>query len=157
MGFLSWVESTAYAQWILTGLYGWPIMLSIHAIGLAIVFGIIFVLDLRLLGLYGSIPLTEVNRLMAVAWVGIALNVFTGLSLFTTQATSYVTSGVFLLKIGFIVLGVVNLVYTQKILQREAEGWERSSAVARTRAVLSLSSIACWTIALVTARLIAYV
>ena len=33
---LSWLESTAYSEWIVAGLVGWPLMLSMHAVGLAI-------------------------------------------------------------------------------------------------------------------------
>jgi hypothetical protein len=120
MAFLLWLESTDYSNWILTSTAGWPLMLTTHAIGLAIVVGITFSLNLRLLGLYGTIPYTSLRELMGFAWVGIALNTVTGLSLFMTQASSYVTSIPFLLKITFIILGMVNLVYAQKILRLEA-------------------------------------
>ena len=43
---LSWMESTAYSDWIVAGLVGWPLMLSMHAVGLAIVVGILFVLNM---------------------------------------------------------------------------------------------------------------
>ena len=36
MSFLAWLESTAYAEWILYGISGWPLMLTAHAFGLAI-------------------------------------------------------------------------------------------------------------------------
>ena len=39
---LIWLENTAYSQWILTGLTGWPLVLSMHAIGLAIAVGMVF-------------------------------------------------------------------------------------------------------------------
>ena len=44
MALLSWMESTAYSEWIVAGLVGWPLMLSMHAIGLATVVGIMLVL-----------------------------------------------------------------------------------------------------------------
>lgn len=156
MGFLSWLESTAYAQWILTGLNGWPIMLTAHAIGLAIVVGIVFVLDLRILGVLRQIPYTALHRFMSIAWLGIITNVISGFSLFMTQATVYVTSVPFLFKIACIALGIVNLVYIQKMLQRDAASWEMSAAVPREARLLAGSSIAVWGLAVVTGRLIAY-
>jgi hypothetical protein len=156
MGFLSWLESTAYAQWILSGLNGWPIMLTSHAIGLAIVVGIVFMLDLRVLGMYRKIPYTALHQLMSIAWLGIATNVISGFSLFMTQATVYVTSIPFLFKIGFIALGIVNLVYQQKMLKRDAASWESGAVVRPEARMLAGSSIAFWTLAVVTGRLIAY-
>ena len=46
-----WLESTAPAIWVGESLWGYPIMLGAHAIGLAIVVGIFVMLDLRLFSL----------------------------------------------------------------------------------------------------------
>jgi hypothetical protein len=157
MAFLNWLESTSYSEWILTSSTGWPLMLSVHAIGLAITVGIIFSMNLRLLGLYGTLPYTSLYDILQIAWVGIILNLVTGLSIFMTQAASYVTSVPFILKISFIILGVANLVYTQKTLRREAAGWQAAGAVPRTGLVLAGSSLLFWVMAVVTGRLIAYI
>ena len=156
MSFLNWLESTSYAEWILVSATGWPLMLTIHAVGLAIIVGIVFSLNLRLLGLYEAIPFTALHDLMRIAWIGIVFNVFTGLSIFTTQASSYVTSIPFLLKMLFIVLGIVNLVYTQKYLKREAGAWQAAGTAPRIAVMLAGSSLFLWVMAVVTGRLIAY-
>ena len=82
MGFLSWLERTAYSDWIVSGLTGWPLMLSMHAVGVAIIVGVMFALNLRVFGLFRPIPLTSLHGLMAIGWIGIGLNVFSGVSLF---------------------------------------------------------------------------
>jgi hypothetical protein len=157
MGFLTWLEETSFSEWILTSTIGWPLMLSIHAIGLAIIVGIVFSMNLRVLGFYTTIPLTSLYDILRIAWIGIVLNVITGLSIFMTQAASYVVSVPFLLKIGFIVLGIVNLVYTQKTLRREATAWQAAGAVPRNGMLLAASSLVFWVLAVVTGRLIAYI
>ena len=157
MGFLSWMESTAYAQWIVTGLIGWPLVLSMHAIGLSIIVGVMFALNLRLFGLFKPIPLTSLHDLMAIGWIGIALNVFSGLSLFMAQATFYVTdSPAFLVKITFVILAIGGLYHMQKLLKRDAASWEAAGAVPRQGVVLAGSLLAFLTITVVTGRLIAY-
>ena len=156
MGLLTWMESTAYSDWILVSSTGWPIMLSAHAIGLAIAVGIVFSADVRLLGLYGQIPYSSLHKLMSIAWIGVAINVFTGVSLFMTQASSYIVSIPFLTKIALIALGCANLYYTQKILRRDSESWDASGTVPRIGVMLAASSIAFWTLAVITGRLIAY-
>ena len=156
MEFLSWLESTAYSEWIVSGLTGWPLMLSMHAVGLAIIVGVAFTLNLRLLGLFKPIPISALHGLFSVGWIGIAINVFSGLSLFMAQATFYVTSPVFLVKITFIILGIANLHYTQKVLKREAADWDTAGTVPQLGMILAGCSLLFWTISVVAGRLIAY-
>lgn len=155
MGFLTWLESTAYAQWILTGLTGWPLVLTSHAVGLAIAVGTVYVMNLRLLGFFRTVPLSAVHSLLGFAWIGIAINVVSGFSLFMTQASVYVTSIPFLVKIGAIGLGIVCLVITQKTLTRELAAWE-AHGVSKQGRNLAIASLVLWTLAVVTGRLIAY-
>ncbi len=158
MGFLSWLESTAYSQWIVSGLVGWPLMLSMHAVGISVIVGIMFALNLRLFGLFRPIPLTSLHGLMAIGWIGIALNVFSGTSLFLAQAILYVTdSTAFLFKITFVILAIGNLYHMQKLLKRDAASWEAAGAVPRQGQVLAGTLLALLTMAVVTGRLIAYV
>jgi hypothetical protein len=157
MGFLTWLEETSFSEWILTSTIGWPLMLSIHAIGLAIVVGIVFAMNLRVLGFYATIPLTSLYDILRIAWIGIVLNVITGLSIFMTQAASYVVSVPFLLKIAFVVLGIANLVYMQKALRLDVAAWQAAGAVPRSGVLLAASSLVFWILAVVTGRLIAYI
>jgi hypothetical protein len=157
MAFLNWLEATSYSEWILVSAVGWPLMLSIHAFGLAITVGVIFTLNMRLLGLYGTIPYASMRDLMSIAWIGISLNVFTGLSIFIAQASTYVTSIPFIIKITLIVLGCVTLVRTQKILKLEGMTWDASGVVSRTGQKLAIASLLFWIVAVVTGRLIAYI
>ena len=156
MALLSWMESTAYSEWIVAGLVGWPLMLSMHAVGLAIVVGIVLVLNLRMLGLFRPIPYVAISDLMTYAWIGIALNIFSGFSLFMAQATFYITNFPFLTKISFIILGIANVHYTQKVLRREAAVWDTSDAVPQISIVLAGTSLIFWVFAVVGGRLIAY-
>ena len=156
MGFLSWLEGTAYSEWIVAGLLGWPLMLSMHAFGLAAIVGIMFAINLRMLGFFKPIAFTGLNPLLAYGWIGIAVNVFSGLSLFMAQATFYVTSAPFLFKITFVILGIANLHVTQRVLRQEASVWEESGTVSQMGTWLAISSIVFWTLAVVCGRLIAY-
>ncbi len=156
MGFLSWLEGTAYSEWIVAGLLGWPLMLSMHALGLAAVVGIMIAISLRMLGFFKPIPYTGLGPLLAYGWFGIAINAFSGLSLFMAQATFYVTSIPFLVKITFVILGIVNVHLTQRVLRQEADAWQASGTVSQMGTGLAISSIVFWTLAVVCGRLIAY-
>ena len=155
MAFLSWLESSGYAMWMLNSEVALQFMLTIHAFGLALTVGVLLALDLRLLGLYRTIPLTSLDRLLGIAWVGIALNTFTGLSIFMTDATRYVTNVPFILKMVFVVLGALSLVVVQRVMRRNASILEAGQVPPRGRG-LALGSALFWVMAVVTGRLIAY-
>jgi hypothetical protein len=155
MAFLSWLESTGYVKWMLDSLVAYPFMLTVHALGLALTVGVLLALDLRLLGLYRTIPLTSIDRLLGIAWVGIGLNAFTGLSIFMTEATRYVTNVPFILKMVFVVLGIVNLVAMQRVLRVNVATLEAGQVPPRGRG-LAIGSALFWVMAVVTGRLIAY-
>ena len=46
------VEESAVALWVGESLWGYPFLLSLHVVGLAIIVGLVVMLDLRLLGLF---------------------------------------------------------------------------------------------------------
>jgi len=154
---LTWLEETGYSQWILVSPVGWPLMLTLHAFGLAIIVGVVFSLNLRLLGLYRTIPYTALHGLMGIGWIGIWINIFTGLSIFITRASDYLTSIPFIVKILFIALGIANLVYTRKVLAREAAQWEAAGKAPPNAFWLAGSSLVFWVVAVVMGRLIAYI
>ena len=155
MAFLSWLESSGYAMWMLNSEVALQLMMTLHAFGLAVTVGVLLALDLRLLGLYRTIPLTTLDRLLSIAWVGILLNAVSGFSIFVTEATRYVTNVPFIVKMAFVVVGSVSLVATQRLLRRNASILEAGQVPPRGRG-LALGSVVFWTMAVVTGRLIAY-
>ena len=68
---LEWLTNTPYAEWVRES-WGWPIALTIHAFGTATVVGFIFIIGLRLLGLFRTIPYTSLSSFFPVIWIAIA-------------------------------------------------------------------------------------
>jgi hypothetical protein len=151
------MEQTGYVEWMQTSLYGYPAMLTGHAIGLSLTVGVAIVVDLRLLGLYPTIPLARLRGLLAWAWAGIALNTTTGLMIFPTQATTYVTNVAFVTKMLSVVLGAVTVVLIQRALARDGTAWEAAGQVGSNGRMLAIGSVVFWIMAVATGRLIAYV
>ncbi|WP_342666343.1 DUF6644 family protein [Muricoccus aerilatus] len=79
-------------------------------IALALLFGAIAVLDMRLLGLFRDIPLAAIARpAVRVAACGLTLAAATGFLLFSTRPFAYAENPAFLLKLGLIGLSLVNV------------------------------------------------
>jgi Na+/H+-dicarboxylate symporter len=66
----SWLQNLPLSEWVQTSDYGFPLLLAAHSIGLAGVVGVLVILNLRVLGFAGGIPIAALSRLMPVAWIG---------------------------------------------------------------------------------------
>jgi hypothetical protein len=63
MQFFTWLQDTPFAHWVASdpSLLAYPTILTLHTVGMAIVVGTCVVIDLRLLGIGGDIPLTALG------------------------------------------------------------------------------------------------
>ena len=151
-----WLESSQLSAWVRTDIFGWPVALTVHALGTAIVVGLIIVISLRLLGLFELIPYRSLQRLFPIIWVGIALQFLSGFVLWMTKATRYVADGAFLLKFSLIVVGIVLTYYFYGTMKREAAAWDANGAVS-SRAVTYVAAIlVVWCAVVIAGRLTGY-
>ncbi len=157
MTVLYWLEGTAFSDWVLTSIIGFPLMLSLHAVGMAVSMGLILVLDLRLLGRFKFVSYLFFHRALLLAWAGLTINFISGTALFVPRGVEYVGDPAFLTKMTLIVLGVLNMTWLQGQLNREADVWERGIAVPAVVRIVAGVSMLTWFGALTSGRLIAYV
>jgi hypothetical protein len=153
---MAWLEATTFADWVRTSLIGYPLLLTLHSIGMALMVGLIFVVNLRLLGLFKRIPYTSLDSMLVFAWIGFVINFLSGAAIFTSQATFYVTSGPFILKIAMVLLGALTAGYMLPILKTESASWVGGSPVTGMVQTLAIGSLVMWSIAITTGRFTAY-
>ena len=153
---LASLESSPFAVWVRESVWGWPFWLSVHVIGTAVVIGFVIIVNLRLLGLFETIPYTSLKRLFPVIWVAFAVQVVSGFVLWTAKPTRYVADGAFVLKILFIVIGFALLAYFYRTLEREAAAWDVNGTVSSSGAKFVAPTLLAWCAVLVAARLTAY-
>ncbi len=152
MGFLTWLEATGLAEWVRSSLPGYPAMIALHALGMAIMVGLSLLLDLRLLGWFSGIPLAALQRFFGLAWVGFGINFLSGSALFSAQATSYIVDWVFMTKMGLVVLGAITAGILQPAVVRAGSATQVSGG---TKAIAGIA-IVIWLSAIVMGRLTAY-
>ena len=152
----TWLESTSYAEWIQVSLWGWAIMLVLHAVGTATIVGINFVAGLRLVGFFRPIPTTSLSALINLAWAALALNFVTGFSLFMSNATNYMADITFLAKMLLVVIASIATWQLQKALKQNGAAWDSSGAVSATGLRLAIAILVLYSLTVIVARLIAY-
>ena len=157
MSVFEWLEETKLALWVGESLWGYPLLLSLHIVGLAMVAGIFTMLNLRLLGILKEIEFSPLIGLFRLAWIGLLVNALSGLGLFSSQATTFVSSTPFLVKIAAIFVGVIIATRILKIVRRDAGDWDAGTrAPDQSVTLLAVASLLCWITAIVGGRLIAY-
>jgi hypothetical protein len=152
---LEWLTTTEYADWVRESL-GWPIALTIHAFGTATVVGLIFIIGLRLLGLFRTIPYTSLSSLFPFIWVAIALQIASGFTLWTSKPAQYLGAGMFDAKITFVIIGIVVTWYFQKTIKQEAPTWEKTGTVSSRGLKFVAAAVVLWTAVNIAGRLTAY-
>jgi hypothetical protein len=105
------IEQTGISKWIryTPSMFGFYFILLCHTIGLSLLVGTSAILDLRILGIASALPLKPMKQLFRFIWVGLAINVTTGLLLLTGYPTKALTDLDFYVKISFITLAVLTM------------------------------------------------
>lgn len=151
------LERSWIATWVAESLWGYPIMLACHAVGLAVVVGIFSMRDMRLLGLFPGLQPAAFLPLSKIAWIGFIINALSGIALFTSQAVTFVNSTPFLLKIGFIVAGMALAGVIQSRLRGELALSDGDAVISESTRLIALISLSLWLAAIIAGRLVAYV
>ena len=152
------IEATAVAQALRNSVWIYPFVNAGHIFGVSLLIGSVFPLDLRLLGIWPSTPLAPLWRVLTrTAAVGLGLTVVFGTLLFITRASAYVQSGLFMTKMGVVLIGLFNILVLAKITPDNIEIDSRTDEKLPGRIRLAAGiSIAVWLVALVLGRLIGY-
>ena len=155
MNWLHWLDSTPLATYLASDPYANPVLLCVHAIGMGIVVGIVWMLDLRLLGFPRSMPLSYFGPLLGLAWIGFALNAASGLLLFMAEASRLIVNTDFLVKIACICLGGLSV----WAIQRTMGGFTKAGPETTIPAGAKILAVVCfslWLVAIVAGRYIGY-
>ena len=92
--------------------WGWPASETAHFIGLCLLFGVVLVVDLRMLGFMKGIPFSTLHRLLPWGVLGFGVNVVTGILFFIGAPPDfYVNNPVFIWKLALILVAGANALY----------------------------------------------
>src|SRR5256885_11083745 len=101
MGMLAWLENSSLAVWVheSPSIWAQPTVMTLHTMGMGVLVGASWVLDLRLLGISRNIPLSAFRWVFRAVAISLVVNVVTGVLLFMARATLFVAACPFLIKI----------------------------------------------------------
>jgi hypothetical protein len=156
MEILSWLDQSAVGTWVRESpsLFAYPGIITLHTVGLALLVGINAVIDLSILSSAPATTLTPLTKLFPVMWLGLWLNVLSGVALLIADATTMLPNPVMWIKLVLVALAIVNMrLITHGVFQELS----MKSTVPRRGKTLAVTSLVLWTCAIVAGRLTAYI
>jgi hypothetical protein len=157
MELLTALEGSSFATWLRQSpsIWAYPAVLTLHTVGLALLVGANWALDLRVLGVARSIPLPALTGAFRIMWIGFWVNAISGVMLFAADATTKGVTTVFQWKLAMVLAGVAGIVLLRRALYRGGrDAGPQVSVWART---LAAGTFVLWVAAIAAGRFMAYI
>ncbi|MBI79793.1 MAG: hypothetical protein VYC50_01855 [Pseudomonadota bacterium] len=92
-------------------IWAWPAMEAVHFIGMALIFGSLGLISVRILGYSSSLPFAPLHRLLPLGVLGFVVNIITGMFFFIADSGRYVAMDGFPPKIIAMMIGGITIIY----------------------------------------------
>ena len=149
------LEHSGFGAWARQSSYAYPMANLIHLLGLVLLVGGIGLLDLRIAGLFRSLPLAAMSRILTpFAIVGLMLMIISGFTMFAADAGPLSKSKTFGWKLSLIALSLANAVAFRLLWRRQMEG--PGLDVPLLGRIMAAASVGLWLWIAALGRLIAY-
>ena len=151
----SWLTALAAHDFITENKWVWPASETLHFIGLSLMFGILALVNLRMLGLFRTVSFPDVHWLLPWATLGFALNAFTGMIFFIGSPLQYTNNIMFHWKIAFLMVAGANLL----AITVSGQAWDvhaGEDAPAMVK-VVAASSLFLWAGVMYCGRMLAFI
>jgi hypothetical protein len=157
-----WMTSLHFQTWVGGYEWVWPLCEIIHFFGMAMLFGCIVTLDLRILGVGKGIPFSALERFVPLGIIGFLLNATTGFIFVAGNPTGtpmdyFAHNLAYQLKMGAILLAGINALafYVLGVSRKLSRLGPNEDAPGLARVVAALS-ILLWVLVIFFGRLIMY-
>ena len=155
---LLWLEQSALPTWVRESgsVWGYPTVLTLHTLGLAVLVGASAVVNLRVFGFARQFPVASLLSLMPAILAGLTVNGLTGLLLFAADATTKAAQPVFYLKLGCIALALLATVRLMRLVRLVRQSPDDGALVLAGARRWAGASLGLWAAAITAGRLMAY-
>lgn len=153
-----WLNDTQLATAIRESEIVFPVIETVHVLGIALLAGTVAIVDLRLLGLILKRERVSqvAGQILPLTWVGFAAMLGSGVLLFLAEASKSYYNPAFRFKMLLLVIAGLNPLIFHSTVYRNVSQWDDAATApwrARLTAYLSLS---LWSGIIVAGRAIAY-
>lgn len=157
-GWFKSLEQTGVATGIRDSLYIFPVIESIHVMALAVVFGTITIVDLRLLGVASTHrPFGRMSsELLRITWGAFVVAALTGALMFITNARVYADNTPFRVKMVLLAFAGLNMALFHLTAGRSVARWEKAPSTPGIGKVTATVSLTLWIAIIFAGRVIGF-
>ena len=155
---MRWIESTDLAM-LISQSRGWfPALEMIHVTATTFVFGMIALIDLRLIGVLSRrFAVGDLYRdVIPLTWAAFVVAAITGGLLFMSQAVAYSANFAFQMKFAVLALIALNMLAFRLFVYPGISNWDRGAAIPLRARLAGAISLVGWITVVSSARWIAY-
>ena len=158
LNFVEWLSSTSVSTALRESLYLYPWIESAHVLFIAIFFGTLLFVDLRLTGhVFKELSITDMNkRVLPLTIIGFILMCITGFLLFYAVPIRNYQNLFFRIKIVLIFLAGLNAFYLHWTMNKESKIWDKESVIPSKMKLSAVCSLFMWSLVIISGRMIAY-
>jgi hypothetical protein len=158
MGLIEAIETSAIATWVRESpsILAYTGVLSLHAIGLAIAVGVNVMIALRLLGFASDFPAVNLRRLFPWFYFGFTINLISGSMLLAASFGTLITRWMFITKLVFILLAMINFEVMRAMIFRPATTGGALGIDEQAARKFAWIALVLWGLAVISGRLTSY-
>ena len=152
------LQGSALGQTVRGSAYVYPVLESIHILGIGLLIGPAFTFDMRLTGVGHRVlsVTTAARNLLPVSHIGFAIVVITGISLLSAQATMVAAAGAAQWKFGLLFLACLNVLVFHFGVYRRVDEWTTAAVTPVAARVAAGVSLIAWPGIIFAGRFLAY-
>lgn len=155
---LRMLQDSALGQLVRSDAYIYPVLESLHIVGIGLLIGPAFTFDLRLMGVgHRLLSVTTAARgLLRVSHVGFVIAIGSGIAMLSAQATMVAASAAAPWKFGLLFLACLNVVVFHAGVYRRVDEWTNSAIPPIAARVSAGVSLIAWTGIIFAGQFLAY-
>ena len=120
----------------------WATCETLHFIGLSLLLGVVFLVDLRVLGVVRGVSFASLHRLLPWAALGFGVNVITGMMFFVGIPNQYIHNQSFYWKVAMVLIAGANALYFTLLDEPWSLGPKENAPVAAK--IAAVSAMVLW-------------
>jgi hypothetical protein len=147
---------TALGEFMRESRWAWPILESLHFIGMTVLVGTIGMFDLRLMGFARRVPLPALHRLIPLGIAGFFLNALTGICFICATPDQYIFNMAFRVKVTLILVAGLNVLFFYSRVFRRLEAMAVDEAPPLVAQLAGFVSLSAWVGVMSAGRLLTF-
>jgi uncharacterized membrane protein len=150
----SWIHAASVQSLVTDHTWIWPSLEALHFVGLWLLFGVVLVVNLRMLGMMKAVPFSALHRMLPWAVLGLGINILTGMMWIIATPEQYMANVSFFWKMGFLLLAGLNLLYVTAFDEAWKVGANQDASFGNK--AIAFGAIASWVFVMYFGRMLPF-